>query len=133
MGTHPIFESDYDCLTVMKLILGLVNVALSDYANIQSPLAEWNEEATKSGPTVHVQIPTAIQQAGRQFNKLEMAKRMAAAPIPVDNVNFENQEQMTDALPDVRRYVHLDLSAAPPSRAYLIELIKLLGSNGIGG
>merc|ERR1711920_763842 len=65
----------------MKWIIGLlVNVVLSvDYAEILSPLAEWNEEATKSGPTVHVQIPTAIQQAGRQFNKLEMAKRIAAA------------------------------------------------------
>ena len=132
--------------------------------NIPSPLADWeDEEATKSGPTVHVQIPTAIQQKGRQFNKLEMAKRIAAArhankelmkvegrqlswesklipddphdaPIPVEGgVSFENQEQMTDSLPDIKRYVHLDMSVAPVSRAYLIDVLKLLAKNGVGG
>ena len=37
------------------------------------------DEAPDNGPTIRVQIPTALKQAGRQYNKLEMAKRIAAA------------------------------------------------------
>ena len=140
-------------------ILGLITTQ-----EIPSPIADWEEDATKNGPTVRVQIPTAIQAKGRQFNKLEMAKRIAAArqankelvkaegrqlswesklipegsrnaPIPESNqgVSFENQEQMQDSLPDVKRYVHLDLSAAPVSKSYLIEIFNLFAKNSVGG
>ena len=162
----PVIISTRVLFKKMKWIIGLF-VLIRSELSIPSPLAEWqDEESTKSGPTVHVQIPTAIQQKGRQFNKLEMAKRIAAArhankelmkvegrqlswesklipddahdaPIPVvdgeGGVSFENQEQMTDSLPDIKRYVHLDMSVAPVSRAYLIDILNLLAKNGVGG
>ena len=37
------------------------------------------EEVPDNGPTIRVQIPTELKEKGRQYNKLEMAKRIAAA------------------------------------------------------
>ena len=49
-------------------------------------------------------------------------------------VNIENQDQFEDSLPDVKRFVHFDLAAAPPNIAYLkqiFELIAEMGGNGV--
>ena len=37
------------------------------------------DEVPDNGPTIRVQIPTELKEKGRQYNKLEMAKRIAAA------------------------------------------------------
>ena len=37
------------------------------------------DEVPDNGPTIRVQIPTELKEKGRRYNKLEMAKRIAAA------------------------------------------------------
>ena len=37
------------------------------------------DDVPDNGPTIRVQIPTELKEKGRQYNKLEMAKRIAAA------------------------------------------------------
>ena len=40
----------------------------------------------------------------------------------------KNQNQLEDSLPDIKQFVHLDFSGAPPSVEYIEELFKLLSS-----
>ena len=136
----------------------LFTLGLSE--EIASPVIDNGDN--QSGPTIRVQIPTGLRKAGRQYNKLEMAKRIAAArqankevdqaehrqlsweslvlpshqdPVPDndDSVSYENQQQMEDSLPDTKRYIHIDLAAAPPKVEYLEKLFTLFSENQIDG
>ena len=50
-----------------------------------------------------------------------------------ESVSYENQDQMDDVLPDIKRYIHVDVSAMPPKSSYLIEVIDIIAANGAGG
>ena len=50
-----------------------------------------------------------------------------------ESVSYENQDQMDDVLPDIKRYIHVDVSAMPPKSSYLIEVIDIIAENGAGG
>ena len=50
-----------------------------------------------------------------------------------ESVSYENQDQMDDVLPDIKRYIHVDVSAMPPKSTYVIELIDIIAENGAGG
>ena len=143
------------------IALFVLNWSAMAQDEVASPIIDDMDE-NRSGPTVRIQIPTGLRKAGRQYNKLEMAKRIAAArqankqavqaegrqlsweslalpkieELPEedeDSVSYQNQEQLEDSLPDIKRYIHIDLSALPPSNQYLHELLALLAENGVGG
>ena len=145
---------------MFKCIYWYILIGLNLAEEIASPVIDHDEN--KSGPTIRVQIPTGLRKAGRQYNKLEMAKRIAAArqankevdraehrqlsweslvlpshqePVPPedDSVSYENQQQMEDSLPDIKRYIHVDLAAAPPTVDYLENLFTLFSQNQIDG
>lgn len=50
-----------------------------------------------------------------------------------EQVNIENQDQFEDSLPDVKRFVHFDLSAAPPNINYLRKVFQLLSEMDASG
>ena len=43
-----------------------------------------------------------------------------------EEVDVENQNQLEDSLPDIKRFVHLDFSGAPPSVEYIEQVFQLL-------
>merc|ERR1712226_1376083 len=72
MGTHPIFESDFDCLTVMKLfVVGRVTNRAVQRNYHQIPinygLADWWGVAGKSKPANQIEKPDHTKRADCQF------------------------------------------------------------------
>ena len=50
-----------------------------------------------------------------------------------DELDMENQDQLVDQLPDIKRFVHVDLAAGRPSVEYLKEFFKVLKEIGASG
>merc|ERR1712193_54641 len=72
MGTHPIFESDFDCLTVMKLfVVGRVTNRAVQRNYHQIPinygLADWWGVAGKTKPANQIEKPDHTKRADCQF------------------------------------------------------------------
>jgi hypothetical protein len=90
----------------------------------------------------------AARKAEKESNQAigsQLSWEGLVAPIPgrhpvqdmfnadTDELDMENQDQLVDQLPDIKRFVHIDLAAGRPSVEYLKEVFALLKNIGASG
>merc|ERR1712127_161556 len=83
MGTHPIFESDFDCLTEMKLLLGLFSLISASQMmlvwncpNSNGPSGAFLESIPDCPGALQLQAPISM----RDLQKLSAVKTSAKTP-----------------------------------------------------
>merc|ERR1711935_669957 len=125
MGTHPIFESDFDCLTVQMLTRNLGRTA----ARLASDIATKGQIVTVIGPVVDVQfeegrppILNALEVAGRE-NRLVLEVAQHLGQNTVRTIAMDATERLVRGQSVVDTGAPIRVPVGPATLGRIINVI----------